>query len=94
MVGWKNYPHNIIPCLFTHNFYLNKKYNKPNFSKCVFLSPFTKKNNNNKKIKNKVRHLKKKNDNIFVLISQQNLCEKLLIVLYQNQLQIIIETLL
>ena len=51
------------------------------------------KKNNNKKIKNKVKHLKK-NDNIFILISQQNLCEKLLTVLYQNQLQIIIETLL
>ena len=55
----------------------------------MFLSPLQNNNNNN----NKVRHLKK-NDNIFVLISQQNLCEKLLIVLYQNQLQIIIETLL
>ena len=63
-------------------FLLNKQNNKSNFPKCVLLSPFSKKKKKHfeseillKKIKQKK---KKFRNNIFVIISQHNLCGKLL----------------
>ena len=61
-------------------FLLNKQNNKSNFPKCVFLSPFSKKKKHfeSEILLKKKKQKKKIRNNIFVIISQHNLCGKLL----------------